>query len=431
MIDDMNPRPRRAAEPAGRPMPQYNPRTFNRQGFHTPAEVAQRDQQIADSGASMDNNLNDNPYNETLKAPSKRPRRSFKQWLKTRTKKQWVAIILVLVLVLGGIGAGVYFLFLKNDKPVVSTVVKKKKATVVAPTTVASNLSGLQVDPTVNQRPVTAVMIENSASARPQSGLDQANVVFEAVAEGGITRFEALFQDTAPSYIGPVRSVRPYYIQWGMAFDAAIAHVGGSGEALQDMKDWKVKDLDQFTNSSYFQRISSRDAPHNVYTSMSQLNDLETKRGYGEAKFTSLLRKKDEASKTPNATSMDVAISGSLYNSHYDYDAEKNAYKRSQAGAPHMQVDGNGAQTQIEPKVVIALTMSQGIASDGTHTAYGTIGTGHAYIFQDGKVTEGTWKKAGNAENLTFTDLSNKPIKLNPGQTWITAVGSNSDVTYK
>lgn len=378
----------------------------------------------------MDDSTSDNPYNETLKARQKKPRRSLKEWLKTRTKKQWVAIILLLILVLGGIGAGVYFLFIKQDKPVVTTVVKKKAAAPVS-TTVASNLSGLQVEPSVNNRPVTAVMIENSASARPQSGLDQASVVFEAVAEGGITRFEALFQDTAPSYIGPVRSVRPYYIQWGMAFDAAIAHVGGSGEALQDMKDWKVKDLDQFANGAYYQRISSRDAPHNVYTSMSQLNDLEGKKGFSTAKFTSFLRKTDEPAKTPNATSIDVAISGSLYNSHYDYDTEKNAYKRSQGGGPHMQVDGNGAQTQIEPKVVIALTMTQGIEADDTHTAYSTIGTGHAYIFQDGKVTEGTWKKAANAENFTFTDLSNKPIKLNPGQTWITAVGNSSYVTYK
>ena len=378
----------------------------------------------------MDNTLSDNPYNETLQPGQKKPRRSFKRWLKTRTKKQWVAIILLLILVLGGIDAGVYFLFLKHDKPVVTTVVKKKAAPPKS-TTVASNLSGLQVAPSVNERPVTAVMIENSTFARPQSGLDQAGIVFEAVAEGGITRFEALFQDTAPSYIGPVRSVRPYYIQWGMAFDAAIAHVGGSGEALQDMKDWKVKDLDQFANGAYYQRISSRDAPHNVYTSMSQLNDLETKKGYGTAKFTSFLRKGEEPSRTPNATSIDVAISGSLYNSHYDYDATKNAYKRSEGGAPHMEVDGNGAQTQIEPKVVITLTMQQGIEADDTHTAYNTIGSGHAYIFQDGKVTEGTWKKAANGENFTFTNLSNQPIKLNPGQTWITAVGDTSYVSYK
>jgi len=124
-----------------------------------------------------------------------------------------------------------------------------------APTTVASTLSGLQVDKSVNQRPVTGVMIENSPDARPQSGLDQASVVFEAIAEGGITRFLTLFQDTQPDYLGPVRSARPYYVQWCMGFDCSLAHVGGSPEALADIPAWGTKNLDQFANSGSFQRL--------------------------------------------------------------------------------------------------------------------------------------------------------------------------------
>jgi hypothetical protein len=164
---------------------------------------------------------------------------------------------------------------------------------------------------------------------------------------------------------------------------------------------------------------------------MSQLREIENKRGYGTANFTGFVRKKEQASKTPNATSIDVKISGPLYNSHYDYDAGTNTYKRSEGGQPHMQVDQSGAQTQLAPKVVVALTMSQGIASDGSHTAYAAIGSGHAYIFQDGTVTEGTWKKNDKKENITFTDASGKTIGLNPGQTWLTAVGDNSYVSYK
>src|SRR6185369_4571690 len=159
-------------------------------------------------------------------------------------------------------------------------VVKAKKVVPPpAPTTEASKLQGIQVGFDVNKRPVNAVMIENSEFARPQSGLDQAGVVFEAVAEGGITRFLTLFQDTNTAYLGPVRSVRPYYIQWALGFDAAIAHVGGSPEALSAMKSWSVKDLDQFANGSYFQRVNNRDAPHNVYTSTDQLHALESKKG--------------------------------------------------------------------------------------------------------------------------------------------------------
>lgn len=431
MIDDMRPRPRHASEPEPirRPMPQYEPRLPSRPDFRTPQEIAAEE---GDNPTTDEPEEEINMAEETFAPKAKKPRRSLKEWLKSRTKKQWVIIIVIAVLVLGGASAGAYFLFFHKKAPVVSVTKPKKNAPApVKPTTVASTLTGLQVAPDVNKRPVTAVMIENSTDARPQSGLDQAGVVFEAVAEGGITRFEALFQDTQPAYLGPVRSVRPYYIQWGMGFDAAIAHVGGSPEALQDMKDWKAKDLDQFANGNYYQRINSRDAPHNVYTSIDQLNQIESNKGYGQPSFTGFLRKNEQPAKTPTAKSIDVNISSSLFNSHYDYDPSINAYSRAQAGAPHMVVDKTGTQTQIKPKVVVVLTMSQGLEADDHHTSYGTIGTGHAYIFQDGIATEGTWKKNSSSENFTFTDNSGKAIALNPGQTWVSIVGDTSYVSYK
>src|SRR5262249_15833287 len=159
-------------------------------------------------------------------------------------------------------------------KPVVAAAKPKKVIAqkVTAPAVTLSTLSGLPVDPAVNQRPVTGVMIENSVQARPQSGLNQAGVVFEAIAEGGITRFLALYQDTTPDNVGPIRSARPYYEQWALGFDAGYAHVGGSPEALNDIKAWGVRDLDQFYNSGSYHRISSREAPHNVYTGITTLN---------------------------------------------------------------------------------------------------------------------------------------------------------------
>jgi hypothetical protein len=269
-------------------------------------------------------------------------------------------------------------------------------------------------------------MIENSPDARPQSALDQAGVVFEAIAEGGITRFLTLFQDTEPEYIGPVRSVRPYYVQWAMGFDAAVAHVGGSEDGLALVRT--AKDLDQFAGSAYFWRISSRYAPHNVYTSISKLHEYESAKGYGKSNYTSLPRKAEQPSATPNARGIDFNISGALYNAHYDYDQATNSYKRSEGGAPHMSVDLAGNQVQITPKVVVGLVMPQGL--NGKYTTYQTIGSGHMYVFQDGIVTEGTWKKDGNSTQFTFTDGSGQPLKLNPGQTWFTAIGSNDRVTH-
>ena len=197
-------------------------------------------------------------------------------WWKQRSKKQHILLIVASLLVLGlGSGGLAYFVVHKNKPKANALAVTKvdtKKVPVV--TTVASTLSGLPVEPIINARPVVGVMIENSPDARPQSGLDQASVVFEAIAEGGITRFLTLFQDTQPDYVGPVRSVRPYYEQWLLGFDAPIAHVGGSPEALANIKAWGIKDLDQFYNSGSYHRVGSRAAPHNVYASVADLTNF-------------------------------------------------------------------------------------------------------------------------------------------------------------
>jgi hypothetical protein len=365
------------------------------------------------------------PFGAPRQAASKR---SLKDRLKSLSKKQWAIVAVVAILILGG-GAGTYALFFKKE-PVAVTSPKVSKPAVVEqkPTTVANTLSGRLVDPTINSRPVVGVMIENSTDARPQSGLNDAGVVFEAVAEGGITRFLALFQDKNPSYLGPVRSVRPYYIQWAMGFDAGIAHVGGSPEALQDMKDWKAKDLDQFTNGSYFHRVTNRVAPHNVYTSMDQLFDLSNKKGFSSSTFTGFPRKDPAPSKTPTAKTIDLKISSSAFNVHYDYEAASNKYLRSEGGAAHNVVDTSGVTSRLEPEVVIALVMAQGINADGVHTTYASLGSGHAYVFQDGTVTEGTWKKNSQNEQLSIVDTAGAPIKLIPGQTWVTAVAGTDRV---
>ena len=352
---------------------------------------------------------------------------------------------LVAVLLVGG-AAGLAYAHRPKDQGGTSYT---KAKFVPKETRVPSTLSGLLVDPSVNQRPVTGVMIENSEDARPQSGLSDASVVFEAIAEGGITRFLALFQDTQPDYIGPVRSARPYYVQWCMGFDCALAHAGGSPEALQNIKDWGTKDLND--TPGIFWRITGRYAPHNLYSSIAKLNELENSKGYGAPTFTGLSRKKDAPFKTPAAppsptvatktpppaadprtpaASLDLAISSPAFNSHLDYDPSTNTYKRSQAGAPHLVTNAAGAQTPITPKVVVALIMQYGIASD-KHSQYGVIGTGQAFIFQDGTVTEATWNKADTTAPLRLTDAAGKDIPLNAGQTWFTALSAPNLITYR
>src|SRR5690606_30510274 len=188
------------------------------------------------------------------KKPKAQKRRSLKhlfEKFQKLNKKQKALVIISAAIVLAGIMFAIWFFVLHAEpspQPAAPQVVEPPK-----PTTEPSRLTGLQVDPDINKRHVTGVMIENSPDARPQSGLQEADIVFEAIAEAGITRFLALYQDTEPKHIGPIRSARPYYLDFLMPFDAGYAHVGGSPTALQQIRQLKIKDLDQFANSGAYE----------------------------------------------------------------------------------------------------------------------------------------------------------------------------------
>jgi len=371
------------------------------------------------------------PNSDPVEPPKQPFGKRFKAWLTNLDRKHQLFYIIVALIVLIGVGVIIFFLT-RSPKPVAvpSMPVYHKPTS----TTVPSKLTGLQVDPAINKLQVTGVMIENSVYARPQSGLSQAGVVYEAIAEAGITRFLALFQDTQSNYLGPVRSARPYYVQWCQAFDCALAHVGGSPEALSDIKAWHVKNLDQFAGGAYFHRITSRYAPHNMYTSQAKLTQYEKARNYTSSDFTGFEHLATEPKVKPaSITTKSISFNypGSAYDVHYDYDTAKNVYQRSEGGAPHYSVDSSGKKTRNAPKVVIALVMTYAHESDDYHSSYVSTGTGTMYVFQNGTVTKGTWARATRDSQFTFTDEGGHALKLDPGQTWISAVSQNGDVTYK
>ena len=377
---------------------------------------------------------NDTPpgHGNQIQAPHTRLQR-LKHWLGEKlTKKQYVIGAIVFVLLLGSaIAIGVTR---SATAPVQHQSVKPKTivATPVKPIVYYSPLSGLPVTKSQTTLPVTAVMIENSDGARPQSGMSQAGIIFEALAEGGITRFMALYQENQPTSIGPIRSARPYYVDWLLPFNAGYAHVGGSPTALANIKSLGVRDMDEFYNANSYHRVSSREAPHNVYTSMADLNTLETSKGWTTSTFTGFPRKADSPAKTPTTTTINLNPSYADMASQFQYDPSLNSYKRNEAGAPMVDAATN---KQLEPKVVIAMVVpwSNGPldASGAYYVNYADLGTGTAYVFQDGILTQGVWKKTSPSSQLQFVTTSGTPINLNAGQTWITALGAASDVSYK
>lgn len=395
--------------------------TPTQEPFRTPDEVAAAD-------ALQSNQPDEQPPTVDMNlpaSPTKRPKNSgWRQKLALHWppgKKEYIVIAVLVLLVGGGIAA--YALTRPDDKP--ATIVKNKPKPAAKPTTVASTLTGVPVDPALNAKPVVGVMIENSQAARPQSGLADAGVVFEAVAEGGITRFLALYQNTFPSDVGPVRSARPYYVQWNLGFDASYAHVGGSPDGLAMIRNTGTRDLDQFSNAGAYQRIASRTAPHNVYSNVVGLQDLAVKKGFGTSTYKGFVRKKEAAASQPTARVINLNISGALYNASYEYVPATNSYNRSMAGAPHL--DATGAR-QINPKVVVAMAIPYSL--NGKYSVYNVIGSGPVLVFQDGIVTQGTWTKPSDKEQITFADSAGKPLKLNPGQTWLTAITDPTKASY-
>lgn len=338
-------------------------------------------------------------------------KRAFR-WTKNLSKKQKIVLGVVILVLLFGACASAMWILNKQAEPLSSAT------TTTPPTEVQSHLTGLMIKPESVEKQVTGVMIENSPDARPQSGLIDAGVVYEAVAEGGITRFLALFQDTGSRYLGPVRSARPYYLDWLVPYDGAVAHVGGAPEALAQIKSQHIKDLDQFANSGAYDRVSTRIMPHNVYTSTKRLRQIEKQKNYKKSTFDGFARdKKARPLKAPRIKTVNLSLSGPLYDVMYKYDKKSNSYDRFMAGEPHKDEKSG---KQISPSVVIAMEINR--TQNGVYSVYAVNGGGKVRVYQNGGVIIGRWKKKNRKAEIQLLNKDNTPIKLAPGKTWITAV---------
>lgn len=352
-----------------------------------------------------------------------RPRRWYarlRQWAHRHPKLTYALVGLGLIVIALLICAVIFLQPTPRPREAVPVAAPKSKPTV----TYYSPLTGNKVaDEAATKQSVTAIMIENSPDARPQSGLKQAGIVYEAIAEGGITRFLALYQEAKPQLIGPVRSVRMYFVDWAAPYNATIAHVGGSAAALAEVRNGSYRDGDQFFNGGYYWRVNDRAAPHNVYTSFEKLDALNKAKGFTESKFTGFARADGKSAETQNAKSVDINISGPWYNTHYDYDAASNTYARSVGGA----AADDREEGRITPSVVVAMKVDMSrVMEDGYRESITTTGAGAAEIFQNGIVTEATWRKNSRTEPLQFVDTDGREIALNRGQTWIAAVPNGS-----
>lgn len=301
------------------------------------------------------------------------------------------------------------------------------------------------------RRPL-AVMIENHTESRPQSGLSSADVVYEAVAEGGITRLMAVFYcNLSDIQVGPVRSARTYFLDWLGEYDALYAHVGGANtpgpaDALSQIIKYKVKDLNQFSIGfpvfwRDYQRLGRSVATeHTMYSTTAKLWEVGAKRGWiatdsagiaWDKNFKPWVFKDDKGGGATAKIAVSFWESQPGYDVAWIYDPAANTYKRQNGGSDHLDLNN---KTPISVKNVVIQFEKEINANDGypgnVHLLYGTTGSGKALVFQDGNVIEGKWTKASRLARTKYTDKNGKEIEFNAGQIWIQTVPEGSKVSY-
>lgn len=300
------------------------------------------------------------------------------------------------------------------------------------------------------RRPL-AVMIENHLDSRPTSGLSSADIIYEAVAEGGITRFMGLFYCGVAAdniTLAPVRSARIYFTKLVPEYDALYNHVGGAGncddptvderaKALCFIRRNKIKDLDQFgLDFKACHRLTNRTDKevayeHTMACFTDELYKVAAKRNWEDwdFKFMPWKFKDDSPEKGPTSDiKFQFWSNKSEYDVNWKFDSAADQYLRSNGG--EKAVDLNFDEQLAAKNVVIQFVKETGPVDEHLHMLYEVTGTGKMLLFQDGNVIPGTWTKTAPASRTRFFDAKGKEVQLNRGLTWIELIPSGNTVEY-
>jgi hypothetical protein len=302
---------------------------------------------------------------------------------------------------------------------------KKTKRAAKAPP--VAPLTGLP-DPNgdARGRPALEVKVENldDPQVRPQAGLQAADVVYEEVVEGFVTRFLAIYNSTLPDTVGPIRSVRATdpNIVWPLG--GVFAYSGGSQPSVELIREAPVNAVDETAAGDAMFRQRDRRAPHNLFGRPAELIGKGGQPVPPRALFEYLAQ--NEQSPGDPATAARIGFAPG-YDPTYTYDAPTRTWKRSYGATPFTVTTGE----QVAPtNVVVQFTEYRD--GTGSPTAEGvTVGQGDVWVFTDGKVIKGRWTRPAKEQPAKYVDAAGRPIKLLPGTTWVhlLPVGSAVDVT--
>ncbi|QKS70436.1 DUF3048 domain-containing protein [Paenalkalicoccus suaedae] len=292
--------------------------------------------------------------------------------------------------------------------------------------TYTSPLTGVGTNDETTHR-AFGVMIENSAQARPQTGLYQADVVYEVLSEGRITRMLAIYHSTRPDDVGPVRSARDYYIFLNNGFDAIYASAGGSPQAFELIQRGAVNAISGLEfDGIHFRRSSDRSAPHNLYTSYDDLVAAAERLGFTtEDMEPPALPFNDNAisENTIDVNEVSISYGSALNDVSFDYYEELSGYIRSVGGEPmNDYIDDN----PVAPRNLFIVEANHRVIDDVGRRDIDIESGGRGYLIYDGQAVEVDWQ---NEEGIILPFQDEEALSFLPGRTWISIVPSLDDVT--
>jgi hypothetical protein len=298
----------------------------------------------------------------------------------------------------------------------------KPLATEVPAAGLLSGLTGLPVQGGSLQRPL-AVMINNAPAARPQSGISEADIMYEVLAEGGITRLIGIFQSREGVVkIGPIRSIRPYLIDIGESYGAVTVHAGGSPAAYAILQSQNKDDMDEIGKAGpYFWRDKERKAPHNLYSNTAKLREGAEKFGYADgAEGKGYLFTEPEYVPTEGEAAAELSVNFLLesYTVGYKYNTQERTYQRWVNGKPHL--DLNNA-SPVQASNIMVIGSDHKVLDDVGRLQIDVELGGQALLFQRGTVIKGKWSRMPG-DIIRFVKEDGKEALLYPGITHILIV---------
>jgi hypothetical protein len=286
-------------------------------------------------------------------------------------------------------------------------------------------LTGKPADAPVD-RPALAVKIENSVDARPQTGLGAADMVWEEVVEGGITRYVAVYHSTLLAEIGPVRSVRPMDPAIAAPLHGLFAFSGGQRPFVQAVADAGLQVVSNDAGAGGFHRISARRAPHNVYATPQELLDQAdaAHRASPPPQFSFTDPAEQATALSAGAPTAAVQLTLSrISHPQWTWSQPDGAWLRAEDTAPAVEADG--AQLRATNVVVLRVDVVNTRFIDPAGNPVPEtqlVGTGQALVATNGRTLAATWSKASVADPVVVTGPDGAPVRLAPGNTWVELV---------